>query len=237
MQPNRRSLYVLQHTDSEYLGHVEDHLEGRSIGFTYMRPHTAGGKLPATVQYTDGVILLGGGPWGAAGERDLPTLGEEVNLVRDCMLRGTPVIGFGVGAQILAMASGGGVESAPLAFEVTEARRTDADALNGYLPERYPLAIYMRDRPVPPPHAQILAEDIEGRPVLFQPAENCFGFSGHPGIKPAMIEDLIMEFSEAPDDPAAGLDALRRCQTELEDALVPIMTGLVQISGWMAAKT
>ena len=40
----RRSLYVIQHTDSEYLGLIEDHLEGRSIGFTYMRPHTPGGK-------------------------------------------------------------------------------------------------------------------------------------------------------------------------------------------------
>ena len=61
----RRSLYVIQHTDSEYLGLIEDHLEGRSIGFTYMRPHTPGGKLPATVKFTDGVILLGGGPWGS----------------------------------------------------------------------------------------------------------------------------------------------------------------------------
>ena len=56
----RRSLYVVQHTDSEYLGLIEDHLEGRSIGFSYMRPHTTGGKLPATVKFTDGLVLLGG---------------------------------------------------------------------------------------------------------------------------------------------------------------------------------
>ena len=76
----RRALYVIQHTDAEYLGLIEDHLEGRSIGFTYMRPHTTGGRLPATVKFTDGVVLLGGGPWGSAGERDLPTLKEEVQL-------------------------------------------------------------------------------------------------------------------------------------------------------------
>ena len=61
----RRGLYVIQHTDAEYLGLIEDHLEGRSIGFTYMRPHTAGGRLPTTVKFTDGVVLLGAAP-GAA---------------------------------------------------------------------------------------------------------------------------------------------------------------------------
>ena len=58
----RRALYVIQHTDAEYLGLIEDHLEGRSIGFTYMRPHTTGGHLPATVKFTDGVVLLEVGP-------------------------------------------------------------------------------------------------------------------------------------------------------------------------------
>ncbi|MDD9878965.1 MAG: hypothetical protein OXR84_16145, partial [Magnetovibrio sp.] len=62
-----RSLYVIQHTDAEYLGHMEDHLEGRGIRFTYMRPHATDGTLPATVQFTDGMIVLGGGPGGAAG--------------------------------------------------------------------------------------------------------------------------------------------------------------------------
>lgn len=228
-----RSLYVLQHTDSEYLGHVEDHLEGRSIRFTYMRLHTAGGTVPATVRYTDGVILLGGGPWGADGTRDLPTLAEEIKLVKDAMLLGAPVVGFGVGAQILALASGGGVEETPLTFQVTEARRTHDGALNGFLPESFPVAVYMRGRPVPPPHADVLAVDPDGAPLLFQPAPNCFGFSGHPGFKAAMAEDLTMEFEESPDDPAPVLNALRMQQSQIEDALVPIMTGLVQLTGWM----
>lgn len=229
-----RSLYVIQHTDSEYLGFIEDHLEGRNIRFTYMRPHATGGGLPATVRFTDGIILLGGGPWGAAGGRDVPTLKEEVQLVKDALLRGAPVIGFGLGAQILALASGGGVAPCPLTFEVGEARRTRDGALGGYLPESYPLIVYMRDRPVPPPHADILATDAAGRPVLFQPAPNCFGFAGHPGFKAAMAEDLIMEFAEGPEDPAAALEAARACQGRLEDALVPIMTGLVLATGWMA---
>lgn len=237
MVEERRSLYVFQHTDSEHLGHVEDHLEGRNIAFTYMRPHATGGRLPATVKFTDGVILLGGGPWGAGGGRDLPTLAEEVELVRQCMMRNAPVVGFGLGAQILALASGGGVEPGPLVLETTEARRTREDALGGYLPETYPLVQYMRDRPIPPPHADILAVDGQGRPALFQPAPNCLGFSGHPGTKAGIVEDLIMEFEEGPEDPGPALAALRENQKALEDALVPIMTGVVRITGWMEGKT
>ena len=38
---------VIQHTSGEYLGLMEDHLEGRRIRFQYFRPFAAG-KLPAS---------------------------------------------------------------------------------------------------------------------------------------------------------------------------------------------
>ena len=184
--------------------------------------------MPATVKFTNGVILLGGGPWGSAGNCNLPTLDEEVKLVRDCMLRGISVLGIGLGAQILALASGGKVYSSPLQFCVGKARRFDKSALNGYLPDTFPIATYMRDGFEAPPHAEILAVDTEGNTVAFQVAENCFGFAGHLGLKVAIVEDLIMEFEEAPDDIVGTLEDLRREQGPIEDALVPIMTGIVQ---------
>jgi GMP synthase-like glutamine amidotransferase len=232
-----RSLYVIQHTDSEFLGLIEDHLEGRGIRFTYMRPHTAKGRLPATVQFTDGLILLGGGLWGSAGSRNLPTLAEEIDLTRQCLGRGVPVIGIGLGAQILAIAAGGGSEAAEPAFTVGEASRTRADALNGFLPVRYPLVVFMRDRPLPPKDAVILAVDEVGRPALFQVGANAFGFCGHPGAKVAMIEDLAMEFGFFPGNLANGVATLRARQRELEDVLVRIMTGLVQLTGLMRSKS
>jgi len=224
-------VHVVQHTSAEYLGLVEDHLEGRGIRFKYYRPFTAGAPLPDRDAIRDGLVLLGGGPWGAAGARDLPTLKEEVQLARACLMREWPVVGIGLGAQIIAVAAGGHAEPAALAFEVSTARRTGASALNGYLPEEYPLAVYMRDRAVPPAHAAVLARDASGRPALWQVGRNAFGFAGHPGLKVAMVEDLVMEFAEAPEiGPVLG--ELRARQRALEDALVPIMTGLVQLTGW-----
>ena len=93
----------------------------------------------------------------------------------------------------------------------------------------------MRDRPKPPPDAEILAQDAEGRAAIFQVAENSLGFCGHPGFKTAMAEDLIMEFEEVPDGTASGLEQLRGLQPRIEDQLVPLMTGLVQCTSLMSS--
>ena len=48
-----------------------------------------------------------------------------------------------------------------------------------------------------------------------------------------MVEDLIMEFEESPLKASERLEPLRMMKTEIEDALVPIMTGLIQLTGLM----
>ena len=229
-------VYVLQHTSSEFLGLMEDHFEGRDIRFTYFRPFTADGNLPAGLDFVNGLVLLGGGPWGTRGGRGVPTLMEELEMTKTCLEKGKPVIGIGLGAQILAMAAGGDTEQCDLTFEVGEARRVRDDALNGFLPERYPQAIYMRDRPLPPADAKILSVDSHDRPALFQIGDNSFGFAGHPGTKAGIIEDLIMEFEESPADPWPTMKALRAAKTDIEDSLVQIMTGVIQLTGLMQAR-
>jgi len=227
------TLQVLQHTSAEYLGLMEDHLEGRSIRFQYSRPFAGKGAMPKPEQLDDGLILLGGGPWGSAGTRDVPTLAEEVALARSALAKNLPVLGIGLGAQILALAAGGRTESTALEFSVGNAVRTTAQALGGYLPETYPAVIYMRDWPLPPAHAQVHARDEKGRAVLWQVGERALGTAAHPGIKLAMIEDLVMEFEEGPGEIEAGLAQLRAVQRSIADALVPFMAGAVRLMGWM----
>jgi GMP synthase-like glutamine amidotransferase len=228
-----KTLDVIQHTSADYLGLMEDHFEGRRIRFRYIRPFTEKGRIPAISECGDGLVLLGGGPWGTAGTRDLPTLAEESELTRAFLDLGRPVIGIGLGAQILCLAAGGGSEAAPLSFGVGQARRVVDDALNGFMPEVMPHVYYMRDRPVLPEGVRTLAMDDAGRPAIFEIGERAIGFTGHPGFKPAMAEDLIMEFEECPDDPVPALEKLRLAVRDLEDALVPLMTGLVQVTGLM----
>ena len=225
---------VVQHTQSEWLGHIEDHLEGRGIRFSYFRPFTSGGKIPDVATLGDGLILVGGGPWGAASLGHLlPTLDAEVRLTRACLMLNKPVIGIGLGSQVLSLAAEGSVQAAPLTFSVGAARRTADDALGGHMPAAFPSVIYMRDRPVPPGYAQILARDAQGDVAVFQIGASAFGFSGHPGLRRAMLEDLIMEFDEAPPETAKALAAVTAVADHMEDALVPIMTGLITATGWM----
>jgi GMP synthase-like glutamine amidotransferase len=224
-------LQVVQHTSAEYLGLIEDHLEGRGIRFHYWRPFTGGATLPEAIG--EGLVLLGGGPWGSAGERDVPTLKEEISMTRMALNEGKPILAIGLGAQILAIAAGGKSERCALEFSVGTARRTTDDGLDGYLPATYPLAIYMRDWPVPPAGARILATDQRGRPVLWEVGANALGFAGHPGLKVAMVEDLVMEFEEVPAGIEQGLAALRQAQRPLEDALVAVMAGVVKRMQWM----
>ncbi|MCB2087927.1 MAG: hypothetical protein KDD98_03760, partial [Sphingomonadaceae bacterium] len=132
-----KQLTVIQHTSADYLGLIEDHLEGRRIRFHYHRPFTEAGKVPPFELIGDGLILLGGGPWGSAGERDLPTLKEEVALARAAFMSGLPIIGIGLGAQIVALACDGSVEQAPLTFTTGMATRCAEDALAGFMPESY----------------------------------------------------------------------------------------------------
>jgi len=228
-----KTVHVIQHTSGEYLGLIEDHLEGRGVRFRYTRPFATKGSLPAPDALRDGLILLGGGPWGGAGSRDLPTLEREIALARVCLERDWPLVGIGLGAQIVAWAARGRSEPAALEFSVTTATRVVDSALEGYLPARYPIAIYMRDWPVPPAAAQVLARDPQARPVLWQVGRRTLGFAGHPGLKVAMVEDLVMEFEESAPEVDSGLARLRAAQPAIEDALVPIMTGVVRLAGWM----
>lgn len=228
-----KTLCVLQHFESDYLGLMEDHFEGRNIRFRYCRPFTPGGMIPATAEDNDGLIILGAGPLGIVSGNLIPSLGPELRLTRDFLARGLPIFGIGIGSCVLATEAGGGADEAPLRFAVDTARRIVPQALGGHLPESFPIALYMRDRPVLPADARVLAVGSAGEPVLFQVRENCFGFLGHPGIKSAMIEDLIMEFDEVPVRTAETLADLRLVQGQIAAALGPLMVGLVEVTHLM----
>lgn len=224
---------VIQHTQSEWLGLIEDHLEGRGIRFGYVRPFTGDARLPNVDVIGDGLILVGGGPWGAKSAPLLPTLDGEVRLARAGLMMDIPVLGFGLGAQVLSLAADGDVEAAPLSCSLATISRIDDNALNGFLPEAMPLVEYGRDRARPPAYAKTLAVDAAQNPAIFQIGERSLGFSGHPGVKLAMIEDLVMEHDDSPDGIQVQLRQIRDAKTAIEDALVPLMTGIIQLTDWM----
>ena len=160
-------------------------------------------------------------------------MGPELRLTKSFLDAGLPVIGMELGALILCVAAGGGAEEAPLRFFVTQAQAAGPDLLGGHLPESFPLAAYLRDRPVLPESGEILASDSGGEPMVFALNGNCLGFIGHPGTKRGMVEDLIMEFAETPDNTVESLEALGAAQAEIAEALSELMVGIIKHTGWM----
>lgn len=228
-----KNLCVLQHTEAEYLGLMEDHFEGRNIRFSYKRPFAAGGTVPADATGYDGLILLGGGPYGVVSGHLLPSLAPELRLTRSFLDAGLPVVGIELGAILLAVAAGGGAEEAPLRFTVERMRRSGPGALGGHLPVEAPMASYMRDRMAPPADAAILASFGSGEPAVLALRGNCLAFAGHPGMKTGMAEDLIMEFAETPEGTVGALAQLRAAQGDIAEALTGIMVGIGQFTGWV----
>jgi GMP synthase-like glutamine amidotransferase len=225
-----KRIAVLQHTEAEYLGLMEDHFEGRNIRFQYFRPFTSGGVVPPGIGSFDGLIVLGAGPYGVVSGHLLPSLGPELRLTRAFLEAGLPVLGFGLGAVLLAIAAGGGAQEAPLRF-VIEDTRPVGEGLPGVGP--LPLACYLRDRPVLPPGAQVLSENHAGAPMIFSVGETALGFLGHPGIKGGMAEDLIMEFAETPEETLLALQRLGAVQGQIAEALTGLMVATIARCGWM----
>jgi GMP synthase-like glutamine amidotransferase len=228
-----KNLCVIQHVEAEHLGLLEDHLESRSIRFRYLRPFVSGARLPQETGDYDGLVLLGAGPMGVVSGPLIPSVAAELRLAEDFLRKGLPVLGIGAGAIILAVAAGGGAEETPLRFNVEEALRVTPAALSGNMPERFPTAVYMRDRPILPRSAVILATYGDGVPAVFAIGPNSLGFLGHPGIKSAMIEDLVMEFDESPENSAETLAQLRAMQGDIATALTHLAVGIVEATGWM----
>jgi GMP synthase-like glutamine amidotransferase len=228
-----KTVCVIQHTETEYLGLMEDHLEGRNIRFLYSRPFAAGGTLPSSIEGLDGLILLGGGPYGMVSGHLLPSMGPELRLTKAFLDAGLPVIGIELGALILSVAGGGGAEEAPLRFSVTTAAASGPGLLGGHMPATFPLALYLRDRAVLPKDATVLATDPAGEPLVFSMGGNCLGFVGHPGMKRGMAEDLIMEFADTPENTVESLEALGAAQGEIASVLSDLMVGVCLQAGLM----
>jgi GMP synthase (glutamine-hydrolysing) len=99
-----------------------------------------GEELPGALSDFDGIAVFGGG-MNVPDQERLPWLTGEIELLRDALAAGLPVLGVCLGAQLLVAAAGGEVHrvDAPEIgwLEVERLPAGDADPVAGSLPDRF----------------------------------------------------------------------------------------------------
>lgn len=98
---------VVQHHPAEGPGTLADHLHAHGVQLEAC--HTwAGDEPPPGTEGLDGLLVMGG-PMSATGDDGFPTRRRELTLIEKALEAGVPTLGVCLGAQLLALASGGRV--------------------------------------------------------------------------------------------------------------------------------
>jgi GMP synthase-like glutamine amidotransferase len=229
---------VVQHTYSEFLGLIEQHLEKRDIGFNYFRPFV-GQDLPGSALQFDGLFLLAGrNP--ALDQATVPWFEHELNLISIFRRAARPVVGFGAGGLIVAAAFGAELLAEPrhtagwTTANITEAGRGDpvAEALHG----RRVLSLYEGDAKLPQGIEPILLAD-DGRWLGIRPDTGSYGLLFRPELKPGMIEDMIMEANrDLPDNIGELLAEARELWPDMQGLTDDFIVALVKSLNLMTER-
>ena len=100
-----KPILILQHEAGVSAGHFASWLDARSLPRVVVNLHL-GDAVPASADSFAGVCSLGGN---MSANDPLPWVAGEIELMRDAVERGVPVIGHCLGGQLLAKALGADV--------------------------------------------------------------------------------------------------------------------------------
>lgn len=191
-------LVVLQHLEREGPGLFAREAQARGWELHLCRLDQ-GEPLP---QLGDADILLVlGGPMGVAdvGSPAYPWLAPEVALLQQVLAQGRPVIGICLGAQLLALAAGGGAVPMTHGQPPLPLRELGFGAISWWPDpaaepllcglDRSELVLHWHgDRCLLPPGAELLASSLHCREQAFRLGPRAVGLQFHVEVEPAMLE-------------------------------------------------
>jgi len=190
-----KNFAVIQHNYSEFLGLIEHQLEVRDIGFSYFRPFVDQ-ALPASPLPFDALFVLGG-DWPVEGNHEqAQRFASEKALIANFLNAKRPVIGIGLGGQLVAEYAGARSQEKELhkaywtTAHVTELGKEDAlaKAVDG----KRVMVLHRGKTELPDELAPIVVDD-EGQWLAIRAHHLAYGMLFRPELKPGMLEDMIME--------------------------------------------
>jgi GMP synthase-like glutamine amidotransferase len=199
-----QELLVVQHVDREGPGLLAEVAAAQGIALRILRPF-AGDALPPALR-PEQILAVMGGPMGVAdiGDPAFPWLEPLVTLIRRALAAEQPVLGFCLGAQLLAQAAGGGagplvVGDPPLphrevGFGAIRFTRTAAEEpLLRDLPASLLVLHWHGDRILLPPSATLLASSLLCPEQIFRIGPRAFGLQCHIEVNAASLDRWIQE--------------------------------------------
>jgi GMP synthase (glutamine-hydrolysing) len=201
-------LLVVQHQDDGPLGRLEQPFRA-STQLDVRRPDR-GDALPVDLTGVHGLVVLGGSTAAWEDER-APWLPRTRRLMAQAVDAGVPVLGVCLGAQLLALATGGRVERGRHGIEaglgvITPTDAADGDPLLCALPvDGYPGAQGHQDAITElPPGAVLLGSGHPYRHQVFRLGAVAWGVQYHPEVTAEDFAGWMREDADAVA--AAGLD-------------------------------
>ena len=198
-----RRLLVLQHLERERPGLFVKIAEER--GFTVCNFRLDLGDSFPVLRNGDLLLVLGG-PMGIRdiGTSTYPWLIEEVDLIKEALNRGIGIIGVCLGAQLLAYAAGGDVESlregeshqslAEIGWGNVFSQSLDnMSKLTKLLSFPFPVLHWHGDRVLLPKTAELIACSRKCKEQLFSIGSLAYGIQFHVEIDDEMVKTWITE--------------------------------------------
>ncbi len=228
-----KRILAVQHSFAEFLGALEPQLEARGIGFTYVRP-AAGEDVHGLPSQYDALLLLGGAR-PAADPAHCPWLADEQRLVRAFERARRPVVGFGLGAHVIASAHGAALSPTPehVALFTTAHALDPQDRVAQAVDGRRVLVMANGSAGVSGEMQPIVANE-NGECIGFRVGTLTYGLLFRPELKPGMLEDMAMEEDRpVPDTLGELIESSRALWGEMEETTARVATALVAALGLM----
>jgi GMP synthase (glutamine-hydrolysing) len=179
---------AFRHTPLEDIGLIADSLERNGLGCRYVDLYA--NAEPVSLQDIAGLILMGG-PMSV--NDDLPWLRAEIQCVREAILRGMPVLGVCLGAQLIAKSLGARVFRNPVkeigwapVYWTGEARK---DRLFASFVSPETIFHWHGETFDLPAGAELLAYSDACRNQAFRSGSNVYGLQFHAEVTPEMIQE------------------------------------------------
>ena len=182
------NVLVIMHADAEGPGTLGEFLAAHEASLRTVKLHR-GGALPQDPGHFDAIVLMGG-PMSVLDEKRHPWLCAENIFLHQAIQADVPVLGFCLGAQLIAKACGARIRKAPMAElgwkEVFLTGMGEGDRLFYGLPKTFTVLQWHEDTFDLPTGGVLLAEAIECPHQAFR-VRNAYGLQFHVEVTHAML--------------------------------------------------